>query len=301
MPSPNSDRSARTTARDPWGASAPLLLYAITLLLEVPGYFVRGILVYIVCWLVLTLLGVGTGIAWTVALVVAVFPLAWSVLALVSPVGDAWLWQAREGGRSPSRRETDIYYDALHSLIDAHPEVRPPRHWFVVDRDTPNASAMGDTVMINRGLFDSPYFRSVLAHELGHLAGLEGRLSAALNRLLLWPDPLGPNPGPGARPFRALARGLLYLAGGGLSLRILRAAWAVWWREREFAADRYAARLGEGPGQAAFLEQEALSGDFPVPFLWLSDKGHPYTEHRIDRLRETIDSSSQRASIDTRD
>lgn len=34
----------------------------------------------------------------------------------------------------------------------------------------------------------------VLAHELGHVDTLDGRLTEALGRMVLWEDPLGPLP-----------------------------------------------------------------------------------------------------------
>jgi hypothetical protein len=53
---------------------------------------------------------------------------------------------------------------------------------------------------------------------------------------------------------------------------------------REFAADDYAARLGQGVGLARFLSSHALENDLPVPFMWLSGESHPFSEHRIDSL-----------------
>jgi hypothetical protein len=58
----------------------------------------------------------------------------------------------------------------------------------------------------------------------------------------------------------------------------------VYWRAREHHADLYAANLGQAQSLAMFLETNALEGDIPVPFIWLTDTTHPPTEHRIDRL-----------------
>jgi hypothetical protein len=53
-------------------------------------------------------------------------------------------------------------------------------------------------------------------------------------------------------------------------------------RNREFAADRYAAELGQAYELAETLDVIAPV-DFSVPFLW--GRSHPYTETRIDKLQ----------------
>ena len=50
-------------------------------------------------------------------------------------------------------------------------------------------------------------------------------------------------------------------------------------------ADDYAARLGQGPALAGYLDTHALDGDLPIPFKDFGDTSHPWTEHRIDDLR----------------
>jgi hypothetical protein len=35
-----------------------------------------------------------------------------------------------------------------------------------------------------------------------------------------------------------------------------------------------------------FLDTNALEHDLPVPFMWLTDTSHPYTEYRIDKLHQ---------------
>ena len=71
---------------------------------------------------------------------------------------------------------------------------------------------------------------------------------------------------------------------GGLGVRLLGPAWAVWWREREYAADHYAKNLGYGEELAEYLEEGPLFFDRPVPFIWASLHTHPPVELRIDRL-----------------
>ena len=43
--------------------------------------------------------------------------------------------------------------------------------------------------------------------------------------------------------------------------------------------------LGQADELADFLQINALIHDHPIPFLGLTDTAHPYTELRIDRLR----------------
>jgi Zn-dependent protease with chaperone function len=60
--------------------------------------------------------------------------------------------------------------------------------------------------------------------------------------------------------------------------------WAMYWRRREAVADAYAAKLGQGPALAGFLDTHALDGDLPIPFKDFGESSHPWTEHRIDDL-----------------
>jgi Zn-dependent protease with chaperone function len=78
--------------------------------------------------------------------------------------------------------------------------------------------------------------------------------------------------------------GVSFVVTGALAVWLTRTPWAAYWRSREFAADQYAARLGQAQALASFLDTNALANDLPVPFVWLTDQSHPATEHRIDRL-----------------
>ncbi len=143
----------------------------------------------------------------------------------------------------------------------------------MLDRGATNASVRGDTLMIHRGLLGGPWLEPILAHELGHLHSSDGRVTAALGRLIIF-QPAYRRPGLLGVPVQLALR--------GVSLRVLRPAWGA--RHREYAADLYAARLGQGAALAKCLQAEALPYDFPVPFMALGAHSHPYTELRIDRL-----------------
>lgn len=84
---------------------------------------------------------------------------------------------------------------------------------------------------------------------------------------------------------RWAARMTLALLRGGLALRLTAPGWGQVWREAEYEADRFAARIGWGEQLADFLETEKLKHDHPIPLVGLSDHTHPPTELRIEALR----------------
>jgi Zn-dependent protease with chaperone function len=55
---------------------------------------------------------------------------------------------------------------------------------------------------------------------------------------------------------------------------------------REYAADDYAARLGQAEPLARFLEEHALLYDTPIRRIWASTEMHPPVALRVERLRE---------------
>ena len=60
---------------------------------------------------------------------------------------------------------------------------------FVLDNPQPDAAVCWHTLMLSRALLESDHLPAMLAHELGHLASTDGRLTAALNRLVMHPPP----------------------------------------------------------------------------------------------------------------
>ena len=116
----------------------------------------------------------------------ALIPTAWSLFALITPFGGGWWWRQNLGGREPSEREQLAYRDAIE-LLQAHAgQALPvPSGWFVLDSPQADAAVYGSTLMLSRGLLESDHLPAVLAHELGHLASTDGKLTAALNRLVI--------------------------------------------------------------------------------------------------------------------
>jgi Zn-dependent protease with chaperone function len=291
-----------------------LVLYAATLVAEIPVILTRILITFAAIAIVLAIKGhdpFTAGIPAELALI----PTGWAIFALVTPFGGGWWWRANMGGRDPSEREQTAYKDAVE-LLQAHASVplRLPSLWFVTDEPQPDAAVCGDTLLLSRGLLENEYLPAVLAHELGHLATSDGKLTAAINRLII-------NPLPKTREkqerqgnnvvvlgterlllavtlFGAtlwVARFVVRFARGGLGLRFLGAAWGGYWREREYTADQYAATLGQADELADFLEVHALIHDHPVPFIWLTEHTHPPTELRIDKLRKTSQQHAQGA------
>jgi Zn-dependent protease with chaperone function len=250
-----------------------VMLYAATFALALVCATVRGIVAYPVVWLGCVLVGLSTGYVGDLTWAAAYGPLVLSAATLVLPLS-GWWWQQSAGGRSPSERERLIYDDAMDQLARRDPGLRRPRRWCVLDGPETNAAVFGDTLMITRGLLETPYLTAVLAHELGHLNSSDARLKAALRRLTTPPR------GRLAWPLRTVASP----ATGEAALWVMRLPWAAYWRAREFEADRYAAKLGEALPLSTFLDTQALVHDLPIPFPWMHEHSHPPTEHRIDRI-----------------
>jgi Zn-dependent protease with chaperone function len=298
-----------------------LALYALTAALELPVILARYAAVYVAAAVTLKVTG-HSGASAEEWAKLAVLPTLWSAAALVNPAGGGWWWQQQLGGRAPSKREHQIYTTAFEELQAAATILLPkPKRWFVVDETEPDAAVCGDTLMLSRGLLDSPFITPVLAHELGHLQCIDARLTAALNRLVI--DRTGrprANPGNGTQPTspssasrqpvmpanlkvhpttrrwrltRWATRMTIALLRGGLALRLTAPAWGQVWREQEYQADLWAARIGQGDPLADFLEGEALKHDHPIPLVWLTDHTHPPTELRIEKLRATAKRQSQ--------
>jgi Zn-dependent protease with chaperone function len=220
-------------------------------------------------------------------------------MALGHPTGSGWWYRQHSGGRPPSEREQSAYQDAVERLQAHSPTpLTLPEMWFVVDDPRPTAAVCGNGLMLSRALLDSHHLQAVLAHELGHLATIDARLFAAVNRLVVRPLRRRPRAPRNTSDDRAAADAMPLLTltfwvvaasirflRGGLGLRISAPAWAALWREHEYEADRYAASLGEADDLADFLEIHMLINDHPVPFMWSDQRSHPPTELRIDRLR----------------
>jgi hypothetical protein len=157
--------------------------------------------------------------------------------------------------------------------------------------------------MLSRGLLENEYLPAVLAHELGHLDTSDGKLTAALNRLIINPLPRTREKQPKERDVLVVGgerfllmvtlfgavlwvlRRLVRFAQGGLGLRFFGPVGRLLARTRVHRRSvRGPARAGRG---ARGLPRGArLIHDHPVPLIWLTEHTHPPAELRIDRLRK---------------
>jgi Zn-dependent protease with chaperone function len=304
--------------------TGPLILYTVTAALEAPVILARYAAIYVVAAIALKATGHPSTDAAEWAKL-AILPALWSAVALVNPAGGGWWWRQQLGGREPSTREQMAYRTSMEALEASTMIPLPhPKQWFVVDESEPDAAVCGDTLMLTRGLLEGPSVNlsAVVAHQMGHLEGIDARLTAALNRLVIGrgqppranikaqtPPTLNPrqtstqnsNPGPrqpvvvaGGKVEKAritwmltrwATRMTIALLRGGLALRLTAPAWGQIWREEEYEADRFAASIGWGEKLAEVLEAEQLKHDHPIPLVGLTDHTHPPTELRIDALR----------------
>jgi Zn-dependent protease with chaperone function len=286
------DRHDREPLRQGW-----LGLYIVHLLALIPTlaamFFASGLLVALV-----TLIFNGHA-NWTAAEVAAyLVPLgfiAWATSGIVFPLGAGrWLASA-VGARTPTSVETQAYKDAIEGLAIDETAVKLPKFVWVLDESDLNACVIADTIIINRELLDTGYLEAVIAHELGHLNSHDARLTVAVNRLAAFSRPAVALRERYGQRLAETGRvgclaGLLILivraCSGTLATLWMAPAWASWWRMREYAADDYAASLGQAEHLANLLETHGLLYDIPIPHIWTSTHTHPPVALRIDRLRQ---------------
>jgi len=272
----------------------------MTAALELPVILARYLAIYVMAAIAMKATGHSTTEAGEWAKL-AVLPAVWSAAALVNPAGGGWWWQQQLGGREPSKREHLAYRAAMEELEAGSTMLLPqPKRWFVLEESEPDAAVCGDTLMFTRGLLESPHLTAVLAHQLGHLQGIDARLTAALKRLVINREgeragakrekqTASPTPAQALASKQSLTRWAIRmtieLLRGGLALRVTSIGWGRVWREQEYDADRFAASIGRGEELADFLQAQTLKHDHPIPLVWLTDHTHPPTALRIEALR----------------
>jgi hypothetical protein len=237
---------------------------------------------------------------------VTVAPVLFSLATFVLP-GGFFLRRFALGAREPSYRERQTVNGVIDELeAAAQGKLKLPRTFYVIDKLSREAQVIGTTLYLTRGALTSSYLAALVAHSLGHVKSIDGRLILALRRLVLFPIyllsrsfgqvapgaiSLGAGAGSGAGcvvgAFVWLFGMLLSLAGGGFGLWALNLSWAWFWKQREYAADAYAATLGQQGNLSRYLEELASGGareasfDVATPFLVLEP---PSAELRLDRV-----------------
>jgi Peptidase family M48 len=264
-----------------------LMLYGITLVAQVLGVIARGLVTLIVLKIVAFVTG------WPIpeqflASLVAFGPLAVSLLAvlcppLICPLAGRW-WEMECGARPPEPDEIDAFNQAIERLQEADPTIEAPNHWCVAEVEGCNASVYANSLCLDRAVLENhEEAAAIIAHELHHLRSGDGRLTCALQLMSLCsldPPPMWPLGS-------LLFNGLLWVASGQAVLWFFGNSWETYWRSREYAADDYTIRLGEGPYLASYLERHSLPYERPVRRMRFSMASHPYTKQRITRLQGT--------------
>jgi Zn-dependent protease with chaperone function len=237
---------------------------------------------------------------------VTLAPVLFSIATFFLP-GGFFLRRFALGAREPSYRErqsVNAVIDELDAAVQG--KLKLPRTFYVIDKLSREAHVIGTTLYLTRGALTSPYLAALIAHNLGHIKSIDGRLILALRRLVLFPVyllsrsfgqlapgavSLGASAGSGAGcvvgAFVWLFGLLLSLAGGGFGLWALNLPWSWFWRQREYAADAYAITLGQQGNLSRYLEELSSGGareasfDVATPFLVLAP---PAPELRLDRV-----------------
>ncbi len=212
-----------------------------------------------------------------VALLFVAIYLALHVLALVRGLSAPYRERRRLGVRpQPSGREIRRFEHGYASLLRAQvatpdaPTIKRPWMWQVRDDDQGMQMRFsGCVLVIDRGLLYSRHFPALLAHELAHANSFD---LFTRSMYAIFP------------PFRWSVLTLVGLpcACGPIVFHL---AWMKYWRSRMFAADDYAAIIGQ-----RFALKRALD-----ELRWVLDGGRatrggrwlretPYIEERIDHL-----------------
>jgi Zn-dependent protease with chaperone function len=272
-------------------------VYFVSLMFLIPTFIAMFFTVGIITLLV-TLIDSGHGndtaatiLAWGVPLTF----IAWATSGLWLPLGAGPYMADGLGARRPTTLELEAYEDAINILGVRKSGIRLPKHFYVLDRNDLNACVVADTLIVNRELLNTGYAEAVIAHELGHLNSMDTRVSIAVNRLGAFAR--GTH---GLRQTRTEMRDegqslgclvgtvvlIIRACSGALPTAMMAPAWADWWRLREYAADDFAAKLGQAEHLANLLEVHGLIYDTPIRRVWASTHSHPPVALRIDRLRQ---------------
>ena len=174
---------------------------------------------------------------------------------------------------NPGLREVQAVERACRQLVAASPSanLEPVHHfgWPLTFDYAPGYGTalrfLGRKLTIDEGLFKSTYLRPLLAHELGHYNSADVNLREIL----------------GCLPPALLVVGGIVGLPIGLGPFVTFLFWPWYWRQREYAADLFAARVGQATELIQALDQVVHPRE-KRKTIWLRE--YPYVAERIDRL-----------------
>lgn len=291
---------------------AGIARYSLTLLIELVGVALRYIVIEQTGSRLLPVAA-----SEILALIGGIGPPCYSLLAWFGPPGGHWIVRWKLQGRRPTITEQMILTNALRVL--ANRGIPPPDFIYILDQPGLNAGVIGHTLYIHRELLDSPHLAAVLAHEMGHYHSGDGRLALALQRLTIpggktlvnsimhGYDLIGCGLGLVFGLMKALAYVLLrvecdlgarfirsgrqficavlLMLVGGYGMVVTTHIWRDYLRQRELAADRFAAYHGFAYSLLIFLEQTRL---LEMNLPWTDDTFHPAFDERIAALQSYL-------------
>ncbi len=232
-------------------------------------------------------LEVPAGVSVALACAGAFLPCLWSASAFFWQAGAAFCaW--RLDARRPSLEEEQLWDQAVDLLRSAGARIPRGLTLYVIDDQLPSSFVRCGAIFMSRELIRSEFLPAAIAHELGHVVSFDSRLTEALNRLMLWNDPLRLEEfeprGSGGAFVWGFVRWFVRLAGGTFFQRLLSPVLFWYWREREYVADDGVVLLGQAEGLVGLLEMHRAF-DFSQPRRFVNWDSHPPIELRIERLR----------------
>ncbi len=182
---------------------------------------------------------------------------------------------------NPGLREIQAVERACRQLVTASPSagLAPVQHfgWPLTFDYVPGYGTdmrfLGRKLVIGEGLFRNRHLRPLLAHALGHYNSTDVNLREILGCL---------------PPALLVVCGIVGLP-IGLGPFVTFLFWPWYWRQREYAADLFAARVGQANDLIQALDQVVHPGE-KRQTIFLRE--YPYVAERIDRLMRLTSMSS---------
>ena len=214
------------------------------------------------------------------AAVIVFGPIAWSLATFAFP-GGGWLWCRYIGAREPSKRETEAILQAFATIGEE--DLAKSLNIQVFPHPVLFAFARGRALVYSSAVIRSDYLVAATAHEVAHLKSSDAILTQALDRFVLWGDPLPVFEGMNFLTVRSM---VLRMLSGRLVLQVLKPMWADYFREREREADEFVVRLGLGHQLAELIETWELPKEVPNPRIVFNMRDYLDPELRVEVLTE---------------